>query len=70
MEDKPLRMGCNKCTMVSDRLIPLILRTHFVHPPIHQSSTPDDNNVNQLINRESSILKLNRLVFLIMLRGD
>ena len=54
--------------MVSDRLIPPSsdLKTHFVHPPIHQPPTPDDNNVSLLVDRESSILKLNRLVCLIM----
>ena len=56
--------------MVSDWLIPPLfdLRTHLVHPSIHQPQTSDDNNVSLSINRESSILKLNRLVCLIMLR--
>ena len=67
-----LLLGISLACMVSDRLIPPSsdLRTHLVHPPIHQPPTPDDNNIRLLIDRESSILKLNRLVCLIMWRGD
>ena len=53
---------CKESTrMVSDRLIPpsFDLKTHLVHPPIHQPPTPDDNNVSLLLDRESFILKPN-----------
>lgn len=36
---------------------------------MHQPSTSDDNNVSLLIDAESSVLKLKRLVCLIILHG-
>ena len=57
--------------MVSYRLIPLSsdMKTDLDHPPIHQPPIPDDNNISLLIDRESSILKLDRPVCYIMRRG-
>ena len=46
------------------------LRNHLVHSFIYQTLILNDINVSLLINRESSIVKLNRFVSLIMLFGD
>ena len=48
--------------MVLDILIPPLFdfKTYLVHSLIHQLLILDDNNVSLLINRKSSILKLNR----------
>ena len=40
--------------------------THHVHPTTHQPTTPDDNNLNLLIDRESSILQFCRFVYQII----
>ena len=57
--------------MVSDRLVSPTSdqKTHNVHSPTHQPPTIDDNNVSLLDDRESSSLKLNRLICLIIRRG-
>ena len=57
--------------MVSEGVIPPTSneKSHFVHPPTHQPPTPDDNILSLFIARESSILKLNRFICLIIWRG-
>lgn len=40
------------------------------NPPIYQPPTTDDDNISLLIDSESSVLKLNILLYLIIWRGD
>lgn len=42
----------------------------FIHPNEHQPTTSDDDSPSLLVAKESSILKLNRLVYEIILHGD
>lgn len=75
--DAPIMAYTNEQTtapkddMVSDKLIPPSsnLKIYLVHPLILQPPTPDDNDLSLLSDRESFILKLNRFICFIMLRG-
>ena len=57
--------------MVLDRLILSLFdfKTNLIYPLIYQQPSLDNNNISLLINRKSSIFKLNRLIYLIMLCG-
>ena len=55
---------------MADVISPMFEKTFLVHPFTHQPPTPDDNNRSLLVARKSSILKFNRLICLIIWRGD